>query len=106
MQPNYLPMETGVYDAEDEWIACPECRSVMYRLATYELPDSSEFPAVEMDFWELIVWGWAMMIGKFIAGLITYKGRNAKLAQLKRNVLPRYPHSFVCPRCLTVARRV
>ena len=77
----------------------------MFLLATYELPSSSEFPAVEFDFWDYILWGWTVIVGNFIYGLITYGSRKAKLAMLKRDILLRYPHSLVCPRCLSVSRR-
>ena len=106
MQPNYPPMNPGDYDSSgDEWITCPVCRSDTYLLATYELPSSSEFPAVEVDLWELILWGWVPMVGNFIIGLMTYSSRKTKLAALKHQILPRFPNSLVCPRCLAVTRR-
>lgn len=90
---------------QNEWVECTECHSVMHPLASYELPSSGEFPAVEAEIWEIILWGWIIIVVNFLTGLITYGGRKAKLAALKEQVLPRYPNSLVCSRCLTASRR-
>lgn len=94
-----------VNDPQNEWVECPQCHSVMFPLREYELPSSSEFPAVEAELWEFLLWGWAVYAINFIVGLLGYGGRKAKLAQQKQEVLPRFPHSLVCPRCLFVVRR-
>ncbi|BDI29781.1 hypothetical protein CCAX7_18320 [Capsulimonas corticalis] len=92
-------------EVREEWPECPGCRSVMQPLATYELPSASEFPAVEAELWEILLWGWMIIVANFLVGLLTYGGRKALLAKLKHDILPRFPHSLVCPRCLKVERR-
>ena len=92
-------------DARDEWTECPQCRSVMLPLKHYEINRGSEFPVVEAEAWEFFVWGWGIFVYNFLTALVTYEGRRRRLAALKRGALPRFPNSFVCPRCLSVATR-
>ena len=105
MPPDY-PVYTGAtQDSRNEWVECPQCRSVMTPLREYEIQSSSEFPAVEAEAWEFFLWGWMAFVYNFLIGLVTYGGRKARLAKQKRDVLPRFAHSLVCPRCLYVQRR-
>ncbi len=97
---------TPTNDDPNEWVECPHCRSVMLPLRSYEIPGASEFPAVECELWEFFIWGWMAFVYHFLSGLATYGGRKARLAQQKRDVLPRFPRSLVCPRCLHVQSRL
>jgi hypothetical protein len=105
MQSHY-PLSTGnEYDSNNEWAECPVCRYPMLRLADYEIQGFSEFPTLEIELWEYIVWGWIAFLYKFIAGLGTLVQRKISLAAKKRNTLPAYPNSLVCPSCLYVKRQ-
>jgi len=92
-------------DARHEWVECPQCRSPLLPLREYEIQRSSEFPAVEAEAWEFFVWGWGIFVYNFLLALAGYEGRKRRLAAQKRDALPRFPNSLVCPRCLSVARR-
>jgi len=98
--------ENGI---EDEWIACPTCRYPMLPLRTYELQKVSEFPAVEADGWTFFFFGWIIFVAQiayhFLTGLFTFEARKRKLAQAKRDILPRFPNSIVCPQCINVVKR-
>ena len=103
---NHPPSPEDEYaDARHEWTECPQCRSVMLPLGEYEMQRSSEFPVVEAELWEFVLWGWGIFVYNFLWALATYEGRKRRLAALKRDTLPRFPRSLVCPRCLFVARR-
>lgn len=93
-------------DNPNEWVECPACHSVMTPLRGHEVRSSSEFPAVEAELWEFLLWGWVIFVINFIVGLLGYGGRKRKLATLKRDVLPRFPHSLICPRCFHIQRRL
>jgi len=105
MNHEMLPEDEHV-DARDEWVECPKCRAVMLPLGGYEIDKSSEFPAVEADAWSFFVWGWGIFVYNFLFALATYEGRRRKLETLKRGVLPRFPNSLVCPRCLHVTTKI
>lgn len=93
-------------DDRDEWVECPHCRSVMLPLRDYEITSLSEFPVVECELWEWFVWGWMALAFHFLLGLATYSGRKTRLAQQKYSLLPRFPRSLICPRCLAVQSRL
>lgn len=92
------------YD-QNEWVECPQCHSVMVSLSEYEIRSSSEFPAIEGDLLGFLIWGWWIFVYNFVLGLIGFGGRKAQLAKRKKEVLPQFPQSLVCPRCLYVLRR-
>lgn len=98
--------ESAAPDLQNEWIECPHCRSVMLPLREYEIQRSSEFPAVEAELWEFLLWGWMAFVSNFVCALIGFGGRKATLAKQKQDILPRFPNSLVCPRCFVVIRRV
>lgn len=93
-------------DAPDEWVECPHCHSPMVPLRAHEVNKSSESPAVEAELWEFLLWGWIAFAVNFAHGLVTYASRKRKLATLKRDVLPRFPRSLICPRCFYITRRL
>lgn len=101
--------EGRTYDTDNDWVECPKCRYVMLELADFELQRMSEYPAIEADGLTFILWGWAVFVGQivyqYVVGLATFGARKAKLAQAKADVLPRFPGSLVCPKCLTVVKR-
>jgi hypothetical protein len=92
------------YDSPEE-TPCPNCRTWMLPLERYEIQKSSESPSVEAEWWEIVVFGWSVLVYNYIYDLFTYEGRKRKMAQLKRDVLPQFPGSLVCPRCLHVVKR-
>ena len=90
---------------QNEWIECPQCRSVMISLSEYEIQSASEFPSIEGDLLGFILLGWWIFVYNFVIGFIGFGGRKAKLAKQKKEVLTQFPQSLVCPRCLYVLRR-
>lgn len=94
----------------DEWVECPRCRYPMLPLRSYEIEKVAEYPSIEADGVTFLLWGWMVFVGQivyhFLAGLFTFEARKKKLVQVKRDILPRFPNSLVCPKCLnTVTRR-
>jgi hypothetical protein len=77
----------------------------MLPLKDYELQRSSESPTVGAEPWEFLLWGWAAFVGNNIADMFGYEGRKQKLAQQKRDLLPEFRGSLVCPRCLYLIKR-
>lgn len=100
--PTYTP---SGYGERDEWMECPRCRSVMLPLREFEIQSASDFPAIEAEWWEFLIWGWMAFVYNFAFGLLTYGARKGKIAALKRDTLPRFPNTLICPRCLSVVRR-
>lgn len=93
------------YDRQDEFVACPACRSWMLPLKDYEIQKSSESPTAGAEWHEFLLWGWWAFVANYIHDLLTYEGRKKKLAQQKKEILPQFPNSLVCPRCLHVTKR-
>jgi hypothetical protein len=77
----------------------------MLSLQEYEISKASESPTIGAEWWELLLWGWWAFVFNYVYDLVTYEGRKKKLAQMKREVLPQFPHSLVCTRCLHLMRR-
>lgn len=77
----------------------------MLPLKDYELQKSSESPTVGAEPWEFLLWGWWAFVANYVADLFTYEGRKRKLAEQKQDVLPNFPNSLVCPRCLHIIKR-
>lgn len=92
------------YDRQDD-VKCPSCQSWMLPLGQYELQKSSESPTVGAEWYEFLLWGWWIFVANYISDLFTYEGRKRKLAQQKAEILPQFPNSLVCPRCLHVTKR-
>ena len=82
---------------------------VMLPLREYQIQAASEFPTPETDSRMFVILGWSVsvfyVVLNFALSLISYGGRRSRLAKQKRDVLPRFPHSLVCPRCLYILRR-
>ncbi len=77
----------------------------MLPLKEHEIQKCSESPSVGAEWWEFLIWGWAAFVYNFIFDSFTYEGRKQKLAQQKAGVLPQFPRSLVCPKCLHVLKR-
>lgn len=77
----------------------------MMPLKDYEIQKSSEEASVGAEWWEFLIWGWWAFIYNFIYDALTYESRKRKLAQQKQTILPQFPNSLVCPRCLHVTKR-
>lgn len=77
----------------------------MLPLKDFEIQKSSESPTAGAEPWEFLLWGWAAFVANYLSDLFTFEERKRKLAGLKQEVLPGFPGSLVCPRCLHVARR-
>ena len=92
------------YDGEGETVTCSECHAFMVPLQNYEI-SKSESPAVSMELWELVVWGWWAVVGNYLHDALTLKGRIQRLAQQKAQMLPLFPRSRVGPRCGHVLQR-
>lgn len=92
------------YDPPEE-TPCPECRSWMLPLERYEIQKASETASIDAELWEFLLWGWWAFVYNYVYDLLTIEGRKRKLAALKRDILPNFPSSQVCPRCLCVKKR-
>ena len=90
--------------SKDEWIECPKCRTVMLRLSEYEIQGTDGIPGGETELWEFLLWGWMAFAYNFVLDLLGFGGQKVKLAKLKKEVLPAYPSSVVCPRCFYVLK--
>jgi hypothetical protein len=97
--------EVRKYDNQGESVTCTQCYAFMLPLRDYEISKSSESPAIEAELWEFLLWGWWAFVGNYLHSAMTYKSRQSKLAQMKQEVLPRFPRSLVCPRCLHILQR-
>ena len=93
------------HDPADEWIECPKCRNVTVRLDDYQISEAAEGPALGADWIEFLIFGWVIFVANYIMELFSFGGRKSKLAKLKAEILPNFPNSLVCPRCLHVIER-
>jgi len=89
---------------EDLWLTCPECHSIMVPLRSFEI-QSSEEPTIEFDLLQFLLFGWWSILYNFIFGAARMQGRKTQLAKDKAQVLPQFPNSQICPRCLHLMRR-
>ncbi len=77
----------------------------MLPLAEYEICTNSEVPELKADAAEYGFWGlWAYPFN-YIYDIFTLKGRQKKLATSKVQILPQFPNSLVCTRCLYIKKR-
>lgn len=76
----------------------------MIPLADYEIHKASESPGVGAELWQFLLFGWAIFVINYLTDLWTFEERKKKLATLKAEVLPTFPRSQVCPRCLELKR--
>jgi hypothetical protein len=77
----------------------------MLPLRDYEISKHSESPTVGAELWEFVIWGWWAFVYIYVYDLFTYEGRKRKLAQQKKELLPQFPNTLVCTRCLHVVKR-
>jgi hypothetical protein len=105
-EPDY---QRTALDSTDEWHECRPCHYSMLKLREYEISNLSDAPALEPSESEFFFFGWAVYVWgivlRYAWGTIGLVYRKRKLAQEKSNVLPAYPNSLVCPKCLRVERR-
>jgi hypothetical protein len=92
------------YDRNDEWVHCPQCSGWMLPLRDYEVQKSSEAP-VSDDIGSFLLHGLWIYLFNFFDDLFRYESRKRRLVQLKQEILPLYPQSLVCTKCLHVTRR-
>lgn len=105
MRPQSFDPDARRYDPKDELVSCPHCSAWMLPLEEYEISEQSESPTVGAELWEFVLWGWWAFLYNYIAELVIYRERRAKLAREKQRLLPKYPNSLVCTRCLHITRR-
>lgn len=101
MMPDFL--QATDQRRRDEWVGCPRCRSVMLPLSEYEVQNSG-FQGADIELWELLVWGWMVFVYSFTLNLLGFGGQKAKLAKIKKETLPSFPGSVICPRCFYVLK--
>lgn len=92
------------YDRNDQWVPCPKCDGYLLPLRDYEIKSSSE----DHDFNDAggwLLWGIWSPVANFLDEWITVKARRKRLDKIKAEVLPQFPQSLVCPKCLYVAQR-
>jgi len=88
---------------EDIWVSCPDCHTIMVPLRSFEIQDS-ELPTLDADPLQLMLFGWWSIVYNFIFGAAKMAGRKARLAKDKAEVLPQFPNSQICPRCMHLKR--
>jgi len=93
------------YDRNDEAVACPECQAWMLPLAEYELSKDNEGAALDTSPVSFYLWGFWSFIINYISDTFMFKSRQDDLAMKKRQILPNYPNSLVCTRCLHIKKR-
>ncbi len=93
------------YDGASDSTPCSECHAFMLPLRDYEISLATEAPAINAEIWEFLLWGWWAFAYNYVFGAIALKGRVSKLAQQKQEILPLFPRSLVCPRCLHILKR-
>ncbi len=76
----------------------------MVPLRDFEI-QSSEEPTLHSDPVQFLLFGWWSFIANFLFGAAQMKERKTRLAKQKFEVLPGFPNSQICPRCLHVMRR-
>lgn len=101
MTPDFL--QAADQRRRDEWVECPRCRSVLLPLSEYEI-QSSEFQEADIELWEFLVWGWMAFVYSFLLNLLGFGGQKARLAKIKKETLPSFPGSLICPRCFYVQK--
>jgi hypothetical protein len=77
----------------------------MLPLSEYELCKNSEGAALETDAVSYYFWGLWSYIINYISDTFMFKSRQEDLARKKREILPHYPNSLVCNRCLHIEKR-
>lgn len=97
--------EMRKYERNDEWITCPGCGYLMNPLMTFEIQTASEAPALSSDWLSFLLFGWASFVITYVFQAGRLKGRQERLKQLKAEVLPKFPNSLVCGKCLEVKQR-
>jgi len=93
------------YDRPEEWLNCSQCHTYMLPLKDYEISRASEAPSAEAEWWEFLLFGWWVFAFNYVYGFFTFEGRKRKLAQQQAEILPEFPNSMICPRCLHVVKR-
>jgi hypothetical protein len=88
----------------DVWLNCPECHNIMVPLKGYEIRDSAA-PGLGADLWQFLLFGWIIFVYNYVFGTAKFEGEKARLALEKKEVLPHYPNSQICPKCFHVTRR-
>ena len=101
-------------NVNDDWIACEACRGWMVPLAKCEIESAN----YAMPDWDDIVdnslwgWGWIHFLALAAWGLLVtlYEEfvtamRRRKLAKIQAEILPKFPNSQICPKCLKVKQK-
>ena len=102
MRPVSTDPDIRRYDPRHENVVCSECHASMLPLKDFEIQTSSESPSIDGDDFDFTWWGIGNGICNYIFGWFAFAWRKVKLARRKRQVLPLFPDSWVCPRCLHV----
>ena len=93
----------------DEWVPCPECRGgAMLDLQTYDGGSSLDTVGVGKDPIDYWLFDWLAVLHDIYTGIsesIRVAWKRRKVARLQKTILPRFPNSLICPRCLYVLRR-
>lgn len=87
---------------EDIWRTCAQCATPLVPLRDFEIHQSSESPVVGAEGWQILLFGWWALVVNYVSDFFTQGQRVSRLAKLKNEVLPQFPDSQVCPRCLKI----
>ena len=102
-----------IHPDDDKVVMCHRCRQMMKSLARFQ-PEDVRFISDVNPHAETMtrVLGWRYFAGTFLLTFFEtlYEfaasgWRRRKVARLKREILPRFPKSQICPRCLRVEKR-
>lgn len=77
----------------------------MLPLDEYEICKDSEGAALETDAVSFYLWGFWSYLINYISDVFLLKSRQEKLARQKQDILPQFPNSLICTRCLHVKKR-
>lgn len=65
-----------------------------------QIGQSTQMESVE--WYEFVLIGWYSFLANWVYNLFTLASRKQRLEAIHREVLPEYPNSVICPRCMHV----
>ncbi len=89
---------------DDIWRTCKQCATPLVPLRDFEIQKSSEAPGVGADLWQFLLFGWWSFLINYMVDFFSFGQRVTTLAKLKSEVLPQFPGTQVCPRCMEIQR--
>lgn len=104
--------------ADNSWVPCPDCRTALVELDGYDrvvgrdavaYNDGGDDTGPYFLGFGMRMAGFVMsLVGAAVASLVggtAISLRERKVKNLCRTLLPQYPNTLICPRCLFVVKR-